>query len=141
MYDLDRFLEAQKSLYDVALAEIKNGYKQEHWIWFIFPQLRGLGFSPEAEYYGITGLDEAKAYLKHPILRKRLIEATSAILNLNTDYIDDFLPHPDNLKLRSSMTLFSQAEPEEKLFQEVLDRFYGGKTDEKTLQLLKNVFS
>ena len=140
MYDLDRFLEAQKTLYDVALAEIKNGYKQEHWIWFIFPQLRGLGFSPEAEYYGITGLDEAKAYLKNPILRKRLIEATNAILNLNTDYIDDFLPHPDNLKLCSSMTLFSQAEPEEKLFKQVLDRFYSGKPDEKTLQLLKNVF-
>lgn len=140
MYDLDRFLEAQKSLYDVALAEIKSGYKQEHWIWFIFPQLRGLGFSPEAEYYGITGLDEAKAYLKHPILRKRLIEAINAILDLNTDYIDDFLPHPDNLKLCSSMTLFSQADPEEKLFQEVLNRFYDGKTDEKTLQLLRNVF-
>lgn len=140
MYDLDRFLEAQKTLYDVALAEIKNGYKQEHWIWFIFPQLRGLGFSPEAEYYGITGLDEAKAYLKNPILRKRLIEATNAILNLNTDYSDDFLPHPDNLKLCSSMTLFSQAEPEEKLFKQVLDRFYSGKPDEKALQLLKNVF-
>lgn len=140
MYDLDRFLEAQKSLYDVALAEIKSRYKQEHWIWFIFPQLRGLGFSPEAEYYGITGLDEAKAYLKNPILRKRLIEATNAILNFNTDYIDDFLPHPDNLKLCSSMTLFSQAEPEEKLFKQVLDRFYSGKPDEKTLQLLKNVF-
>ena len=140
MYDLDRFLEAQKSLYDVALAEIKSGYKQEHWIWFIFPQLRGLGFSPEAEYYGITGLDEAKAYLKNPILRKRLIEATNAIRNHNTDYIDDFLPHPDNLKLCSSMTLFSQAEPEEKLFKQVLDRFYSGKPDEKTLQLLKNVF-
>lgn len=90
MYDLDRFLEAQKTLYDVALAEIKNGYKQEHWIWFIFPQLRGLGFSPGAEYYGITELDEAKAYLKHSILRKRLIEATEAILDLRTDYIDDF---------------------------------------------------
>lgn len=140
MYNLDRFLEAQKSFYDIALTEIKNGYKQEHWIWFIFPQLRGLGFSPEAEYYGITGLDEAKAYLKHPILRKRLIEATNAILDLNTDYIDDFLPHPDNLKFCSSMTLFSRAASKEKLFQEVLDRFYNGKLDEKTLQLLKDVF-
>lgn len=138
MYSLDRFLEAQKSLYDVALAEIKNGYKQEHWIWFIFPQLRGLGFSPEAEYYGITGLDEAKAYLKHPILRKRLMECINAILDLNTDYIDDFLPHPDNLKLCSSMTLFSQAEPEEKLFQEALGRFYDGKYDKRTLEILKN---
>ena len=138
MYGLDRFLEAQKSLYDVALAEIKNGYKQEHWIWFIFPQLRGLGFSPEAEYYGITGLDEAKAYLKHPILRKRLMECINAILDLNTDYIDDFLPHPDNLKLCSSMTLFSQAEPEEKLFQEALGRFYDGKYDKRTLEILKN---
>lgn len=136
MYCLERSLEAQKSLYDVALAEIKSGYKQEHWIWFIFPQLRGLGFSPEAEYYGITGLDEAKAYLKNPILRKRLIEATNAILDLNTDYIDDFLPHPDNLKLCSSMTLFSQAEPEEKLFQEVIDQFYSEQYDERTLKML-----
>lgn len=136
MYDLDRFLEAQKSFYDIALAEIKNGYKQEHWIWFIFPQLRGLGFSPEAEYYGITGLDEAKAYLKHPILRKRLTECINAILALNTDCIDDFLPHPDNLKLCSSMTLFSQANPKEKLFQEVLDRFYDGQYDEQTLEML-----
>lgn len=136
MYCLERFLEAQKSLYDVALAEIKNGYEQEYWIWFIFPQLRGLGFSPEAEYYGITGLDEAKAYLKNPILRKRLIEATNAILNLNTDYIDDFLPHPDNLKLCSSMTLFSQADSEEKLFQQALDRFYDRQYDEQTLEML-----
>lgn len=136
MYNLERFLEAQKSLYDVALAEIKNGYKQEHWIWLIFPQLRGLGFSPEAEYYGITGLDEAKAYLKNPILRKRLIEATEAILDLRTDYIDDFLPHPDNLKLCSSMTLFSQADSEEKLFQQALDRFYDGQYDEQTLEML-----
>lgn len=136
MYDLDRFLEAQKSLYDVALTEIKNGYKQEHWIWFIFPQLRGLGFSPEAEYYGITGIDAAKAYLEHPILRKRLLETTNAILDLDTDYIDDFLPHPDNLKLCSSMTLFSQADSEEKLFQQALDRFYDGQYDEQTLEML-----
>lgn len=136
MYDLDRFLEAQKSFYDVALAEIKNGYKQEHWIWFIFPQLRGLGFSLEAEYYGITGFNEARAYLEHPILRERLIEATNAILNLNTDYIDDFLPHPDDLKLCSSMTLFSKVDPKEKLFQKVINRFYDGRYDERTLEML-----
>lgn len=137
MYDLNRFLEAQQTSYAVALSEIRQGRKDSHWIWFIFPQLRGLGHSPEAEYYGIANLNEAKAYLNHPILRKRLTECTNAILGLNTDYIDDFLPYPDSLKLCSSMTLFSQADPKEKLFKTVLEHFYDGKSDEMTLQLLK----
>lgn len=125
-------------MYDVALSEIRQGRKDSHWIWFIFPQLRGLGLSPEAEYYGIVSLDEAKAYLKHPVLRTRLIEAADAVLSLNTDYIDSFLPHPDDLKLRSSMTLFAQADPEEEVFQEVIRRFYGGEYDELTLEMMKS---
>lgn len=137
MNKLNRFLEAQAKMYNTALNELKRGCKESHWIWFIFPQLKGLGVSDTAKYYDINDLEEAKAYLAHPILSQRLKEATRAILDLQIDFIDELLPYPDYMKLRSSMTLFAQADPEEELFQTVINRFYNKQYDEQTLKLLK----
>ena len=134
---LDRFLKAQEGDYEIALSEIRAGRKRSHWIWYIFPQLKGLGRSGTSEYYGIDGLEEAKAYLENSVLRGRLIEISEALLGLKSDDADDVMGFPDNLKLRSSMTLFALAEPECKVFQQVLDKFFGGKMDERTVELLR----
>ena len=133
---VERFLKAQEGDYEVALAEIRAGRKQSHWIWYIFPQLKGLGRSGTSEYNGIDGMEEAKAYLKNPVLRGRLVEISEALLGLASDDADDVMGFPDNLKLRSSMTLFALAEPDCKVFQKVLDKFFGGKMDERTMELL-----
>ena len=135
-YDLQRFLKAQERDYDKALAEIRSGRKRSHWIWYIFPQIRGLGFSTTADYYGIRGLGEAQAYMKDPVLRKRLLEITGALLDLPSADAAAVMGYPDDLKLRSSMTLFSAAAPEEMVFQRVLDKFYDGQPDRKTLEML-----
>ena len=134
---VERFLKAQEGDYKVALAEIRAGRKQSHWIWYIFPQLKGLGRSSTAEYYGICDMAEAKAYLAHPILRQRLIEISEAMLGLSSKDAEDVMGYPDNLKLRSSMTLFVLAEPACKIFQQVLDKFFDGKMDERTVALLR----
>ncbi len=136
-YDLGRFLKAQEKDYSTALAEIRNGEKESHWIWYIFPQLTELGYSPTAKFYGLSGLEEARAYLAHPLLRERLTEISSALLELDSDDAEDVMGWPDDLKLCSSMTLFAEAEPENAVFQKVLDKFFGGKKDPKTLDLLK----
>ena len=133
---LERFLKAQEGDYEIALSEIRAGRKQSHWIWYIFPQINGLGRSGTSEYYGISGMKEAKAYLEHPVLRGHLIEISEALLDLKSDDADDVMGSPDNLKLRSSMTLFALAEPECKVFQKVLEKFFGGNMDERTLELL-----
>ena len=136
MYDIERFLKAQEHDYNVALSEIKNGRKESHWIWYIFPQLKGLGYSENAEYYGIDGIPEAKAYLQNDILRERLIEISSALLELpNEDPIEIF-GYTDAKKVMSCMTLFSEADPFEEVFQEVLDKFYLGVRDNFTLSML-----
>jgi uncharacterized protein (DUF1810 family) len=135
MADLSRFLSAQESSYDTALSEIRNGRKQSHWIWYIFPQLRGLGLSGMAQRYGISGLEEARAYLEHTVLGKRLREISAALLSLQESDPHQIMGSPDDLKLRSSMTLFAYVEPGT-VFQDVLDKFYNGIPDEKTLQLL-----
>ena len=129
MYDLDRFLTAQRRDYAAALREIQNGRKRSHWIWYIFPQVAGLGMSSTSQYYAISGLDEARAYLREPTLRAHLLE------------IDESDPtavfgFPDDLKLRSSMTLFAAAAPDEPVFSAVLDKFFGGQPDTRTLQIL-----
>lgn len=134
---MERFLIAQENTYDEALAEIRNGQKVGHWMWFIFPQLRGLGESYESDYYGIANLEEAKAYLNHEILGNRLREITAELLSLNVEYIDEAFAYPDDLKLFSCMTLFYQAGNGEELFMRVLKRFYNGKQDINTLRLLK----
>jgi len=133
---IKRFLDAQMTDYDIALMEIQEGRKQSHWIWYIFPQLKGLGHSSTSEYYGIKDMAEAKEYLAEPTLRKRLLEISNALLNLPGNDAGKVMGFPDNLKLRSSMTLFAQAEPSCPVFQQVLDKYYGGKSDERTLALL-----
>ena len=137
MYDLNRFLKAQERDYGQALSEIQSGHKQSHWIWYTFPQVKGLGFSPASEYYGIAGLAEARAYIENEILRKRLVEISRALLSLESSDAGDVMGYPDDLKLRSSMTLFAEAAPEEDTFQKVLDKFFDGKKDERTLRLLR----
>ena len=133
---IERFLKAQASDYDTALAEIRAGHKRSHWIWYIFPQLEGLGHSMTAEYYGISGMEEAREYLAHPVLRQRLVEISKALLELPVNDAYEVMGSPDNLKLRSSMTLFALADPSCSVFHQVLDKFFGGKMDEKTEELL-----
>ena len=131
-YDLERFIEAQNTVYDIALQEIKNGHKRGHWIWFVFPQIKGLGHSYNSEYYGISGTIEAKAYLDHPILGARLREISQALLNCGNPSADDILGFPDVLKVRSCMTLFDMVSPND-IFKQVLDKYYEGKPCDKTI--------
>ena len=134
-YDLSRFLKAQERDYHTALEEIRAGHKSSHWIWYIFPQLEALGFSPTAKFYGIADLDEARAYLENNLLRTRLLTISQVLLDLPSNDIDAIMGYPDNLKLCSSMTLFHLAEPDCDIFQKVLDKYFDGKPDEKTITL------
>lgn len=134
---LDRFLDAQERMYEIALKEIRNGEKESHWMWYIFPQLRGLGRSQVAYTYGINGLEEAKAYLAHPVLSARLIEISEALLDHNDEDIEDIFGDIDAMKLRSSMTLFACIGKNDSIFHKVLNCFYKGKKDDQTLKLIK----
>ena len=136
-YNLERFINAQKEDYDIALSEIKRGYKQSHWMWYIFPQLKGLGMSATAEYYGLDGLEEAKAYYDNDYLKNNLLEITNALVQLDSSDIESILGYPDNLKLKSCMTLFELVAPNDKVFSDVLDKFYSGNRDQKTIDLVK----
>lgn len=136
-YDLERFKKAQARDYARALQEIKNGRKRSHWIWYIFPQLKTLGYSANAQYYGIANLAEAKAYLQDPLLRQRLIDITQALLQHAGQSPEVILGGIDAMKVRSCMTLFLAADPELTLFQEVLDVFYDGIPDAQTYAYLK----
>ena len=135
MNELDRFIKAQERDYEIALEEIKRGKKRSHWIWYIFPQLKDLGFSSNAKYYGIKDYEEAKAYLNNDLLRNRLIEISTEVYKLSGD-IFDILGSPDDKKLQSCMTLFNYVDPSINIFQKVLDKFYNGEKDSKTLDLL-----
>ncbi|MBR2024943.1 MAG: DUF1810 domain-containing protein [Clostridia bacterium] len=135
-YYLERFLDAQKDSYECALNEIKNGRKESHWMWFIFPQLKELGYSGMAKFYGISDLDEAKAYVEHPILGARLREISSALLSLDENNPRRVMGHPDHLKLCSSMTLFAKATDDNKVFIDVINKFYDGNMDLITLKLI-----
>ena len=135
-YNLERFVDAQRTDYSIALAEIKGGKKKSHWMWYIFPQVLGLGYTSTSISYGIKNLDEATAYLNHPVLGQRLVEISNALLALETNDAKKIFGSPDHMKLRSSMTLFSLVPDAGKVFQAVLDKFFDGKKDEKTLQLL-----
>lgn len=137
MSNLDRFIKAQENDYETALNEIENGHKQSHWIWYIFPQLQGLGFSSMSQYYGIKDKEEAIDYMNHPVLRERLLEISQALLSLDCNDPVRVMGYPDNLKLQSSMTLFSIVS-KEPVFQKVLDKFYDGQEDQATLEKLKN---
>lgn len=136
MYDVSRFTEAHKRAYPTALAEIRRGRKMSHWMWYIFPQVAGLGFSSTAQYYAISGLEEARAFLADETLRSNLVEISSALLQLPGDDAEAVMGWPDCLKLRSSMTLFKYAAPDEPVFQQVLDKYYRGEDDFRTMDLL-----
>ncbi len=137
-FDLERFVRAQESTYATALAELRRGRKQTHWMWFIFPQLAGLGSSWTAQRYAIRSEDEARAYLDHPLLGARLRECAQQLVALDGRTAWDIFGSPDDLKLRSSMTLFAHVTDERpSVFQQVLDKYYGGQPDERTLELLR----
>lgn len=133
---LDKYVSAQARDYDDALREIRGGHKRSHWIWYIFPQLDGLGYSPTAQYYGIRDLEQAKDYMAHPVLGPRLVEISEALLALPSSDPGAVMGYPDDLKLCSSMTLFELAAPDQPVFGKVLDKFYGGRRDPLTLRLL-----
>jgi len=140
-FDLRRFVDAQDRVYDTVLAELLAGAKRSHWIWFVFPQLRGLGRSPTAQHYGISTLDEARAYLAHPVLGPRLRECTELVAAIDGRSVDEIFGWPDNLKVRSSMTLFAHATEDSEVqagFRAVLDKFYGGEEDPATVELLNS---
>src|SRR5574338_1331251 len=134
-FDLQRFVDAQRTTYDDALTELQSGYKHGHWMWFVFPQLRGLGRSGMSDRYGLEGVEEAAAYAAHPVLGPRLRACCAALLDAARDAVG-ILGWIDATKLRSSMTVFQMAVPEEPLFGAVLDHFYGGQPDPLTEELL-----
>ena len=131
---LERFLDPQNFMYELALTEIRNGRKEEHWIWFIFPQLRGIGRSRMSYHYGIKDIEEAKAYYAHPILGNRLLEATQLLLNQDKD-LKEIFGHLDAMKVKSCMTLFFHATGDE-MFMKVIEKFFGGVEDGVTVELL-----
>lgn len=137
MADIERFRKPNEAAYKTALKEIKNGLKESHWIWYIFPQLKGLGMSHYSEFYGIEDLEEATNYLNDPILGTRLIEITESLLNLHAPNMIDIVGYPDVLKVQSCMTLFELVENAPSVFGEVLDFYYDGKRDDNTLRLLE----
>lgn len=136
-YELERFIVAQERDYATALKEIKSGCKCSHWMWYIFPQISGLGHSPIAKKYEIVDLGEAKAYMENAYLRNNLVEISKALLECGNDDIEDIMGFPDNLKLCSSMTLFELVAPEVKVFGDVLDKFFDGNRDERTIKIVR----
>lgn len=135
-YNLDRFLKAQELMYPWALREMKNGRKQTHWMWFIFPQLKAIGQSSTALYYGIEDLDEAKQYLAHPVLGTRLKEISEVLLSLETNDPCKVMGEIDALKLCSSMTLFAEGAGYDSVFGKVIDKYYNGNKDMNTIRIL-----
>ena len=135
-FHLERFVEAQAPIYARALAELRAGDKRSHWMWFVFPQLAGLGLSPTAQRYAIGSLEEARAYLAHPLLGPRLRECAAAVNAVEGRSAHRIFGSPDDLKFRSSMTLFREAAPDEPAFRAALDRYFAGEADPRTLELL-----
>jgi len=135
---LQRFIDAQQSDYETALSEIKRGRKQSHWMWYIFPQIQGLGFSATSKLYAIKNLKEAQAYLNHPLLGKRLKEITDALINLPTNDAHEIFGSPDDVKLKSSMTLFASLPDADPIFESALKKFFKGEKDAKTLSIIKD---
>lgn len=135
-YDLGRFLRAQEADFARALSEIKSGRKQTHWMWYIFPQFAGLGFSSTSQHYSIKSIEEAKAYLDHPVLGPRLLECAEAALAVQGRSAPEIFGSPDDMKLRSCATLFACVSPPGSVFERLLERYYGGQRDDKTLRLM-----
>ena len=134
---LSRFLTAQQIIYPQVLQELQAGKKTSHWMWFIFPQIEGLGHSSTAKYYSLKNIKEATEYLAHPILGARLLECSEIILSINAKSANEIFGYPDDLKLRSCMTLFNYVAPEQKVFANVLEKYFEGKPDERTLLILQ----
>jgi uncharacterized protein (DUF1810 family) len=135
-YNLERFVAAQRTNYAEALAELKEGRKRSHWMWYVFPQVAGLGSSPMAQRYAIRSRAEAEAYLRHPLLGARLVDCAQALLSVKGKSAHEIMGSPDDVKLRSSLTLFAAISPPGSLFAIVLDRYYGGQADARTLEFL-----
>jgi len=136
-YDLKRFLSAQEGVYETVLAELKGGQKRTHWMWFIFPQIEGLGYTPTSKYYAIKSLEETREYLHHQILEPRLLECSEAVLTVQNSSASDIFGYPDYLKLKSSMTLFSTVADPDSVFVRILDKYYDSERDARTLELLE----
>lgn len=136
VYNLQRFLDAQERVYDTVLDELRTGRKSSHWIWFIFPQIAGLGPSGMAQKFAIASLEEAKAYLQHPVLGLRLRECTQLVLDVDGRSAEEIFGYPDHLKFRSCMTLFMTATTDNKIFKDALLKYFDGKPDTLTLDLL-----
>ena len=137
LLDLDRFIDAQEPVYPQVLAELRRGRKTSHWMWFIFPQLRGLGSSATANHFGISSRAEAEAYLAHPVLGARILECTRLVNAIEGRTVEQVFGYPDNLKFRSSMTLFATVSKGHTEFQSALEKYFGGEPDGRTLALLK----
>jgi len=135
-FNPDRFVHAQEEIYPAVVKELSDGKKQGHWMWYIFPQLKGLGASERSHRYAINSLDEAAAYLDHPVLGARLKECTRLVLQIAESRIEHIFNYPDNLKFWSSVTLFDQVSEEDNLFKDALSKFFGGKPDPLTLDIL-----
>ena len=135
-YDLNRFVRAQAKEFEHAFAEIRAGQKRTHWMWYIFPQIDGLAFSSTSRHYSIKSIEEARAYLEHPVLGSRLLECAEAVVQVEGRSAREIFGSPDDLKLRSCATLFAQALPPGSVFDRLLTKYYGGHPDEKTLRLL-----
>jgi len=136
-FNLNRFLDAQKDLYEIALNEIKTGKKFKHWMWFIFPQYKGLGYSSTSQKYAITCIEEASMYLNHPILGQRLIEITNAFINLENKSAYEILGEPDYLKMKSCMTLFDSIQAKLDIFSKVINKYYSGSKCDRTITQLE----
>lgn len=136
-FDLNRFVSAQDPMWSHVLAELRAGVKRSHWIWFIFPQMKGLGRSPTADHFGIGSLKEAGAYARHPLLGPRLVECTQLVNLIQGRTINQILGSPDDLKFRSSITLFARAAPDITVFNDALKKYFNGQPDPLTLELLR----
>ena len=136
-FDLERFTSAQDPVYSTVVAELRNGMKTSHWMWFIFPQIDGLGSSSTARHYAIRSLDEAGAYLAHPILGSRLIDCTELVNKVEGKSLRQIFGSPDDMKFHSSVTLFSLVEPRQSVFEEALHKYFGGVLDERTIAIVR----
>ena len=138
-FNLQRFVEAQAGVWGQVCAELRAGQKRSHWMWFVFPQIRGLGSSEMAVRYAISGRDEARAYLDHPVLGERLRESAGIMVDLDGRSLEEIFGYPDNLKFHSSMTLFAEVEgPSERVFHKALRKYFGGQADKATLERLSS---
>jgi len=138
-FDLGRFIKAQENVYERVLAELKSGKKRTHWMWYIFPQIDGLGHSATSKYYAIKSIKEAREYLNHPVLGTRLVECAETVLAIEGRSISEIFGYPDDMKLRSSMTLFACVSGSQDVFARVLDKYFQGQPDVKTLLLLEEL--